>query len=170
MSGGAVDSRLGFAVDNGSVDGVLSDDRITAQDIRDGLYAGARLECARVNWAQTDQRVVLRCGYVGDITLQGDNYQLEWIGEASRLNRSQGRVFSRQCDAEFGDTRCGLNLSDFQDGTQCDRRFSTCRDRFQNTDNFRGFPYILGDDVLTAGSLEGELRDGSSRYNLGASG
>jgi uncharacterized phage protein (TIGR02218 family) len=43
----------------------------------------------------------------------------------------------------------------------CDRRFATCRDRFANAANFRGFPHIPGTDFVlsypTAGSvLNGE--------------
>ncbi|WP_339702971.1 DUF2163 domain-containing protein [uncultured Sphingosinicella sp.] len=30
----------------------------------------------------------------------------------------------------------------------CDRRFSTCRDRFQNKDNFRGEPHVPGTDSV----------------------
>ena len=30
----------------------------------------------------------------------------------------------------------------------CDKRFATCRDRFANGDNFRGFPHIPGNDFL----------------------
>ena len=32
----------------------------------------------------------------------------------------------------------------------CDKRFATCRDRFANADNFRGFPHIPGNDFLLA--------------------
>jgi uncharacterized phage protein (TIGR02218 family) len=31
----------------------------------------------------------------------------------------------------------------------CDRRFSTCRDRFANATNFRGEPHLPGNDLLT---------------------
>lgn len=31
----------------------------------------------------------------------------------------------------------------------CDKNFSTCRDRFQNSINFRGEPYLPGNDLLT---------------------
>jgi len=165
LSPGASEHRLGFSVDNGRVDGVLSDGRMSADDIRAGLYDEARLDCARVNWRDPNQRALLRRGYIGDIMLSGSHYEIEWVGEGSRLNHSQGRVFSRQCDAEFGDRRCGLSLSDFPEGTQCDRRYSTCRDRFQNSFNFRGFPYLLGDDALLAGAPLGEPREGGSRYN-----
>ncbi len=31
----------------------------------------------------------------------------------------------------------------------CDKLFATCRDRFDNSDNFRGEPYLPGNDLLT---------------------
>lgn len=38
------------------------------------------------------------------------------------------------------------DLVDLREG--CDRRFSTCRDRFQNKDNFRGEPHVPGTDSV----------------------
>jgi uncharacterized phage protein (TIGR02218 family) len=37
----------------------------------------------------------------------------------------------------------------------CDKRFATCRARFANTDNFRGFPQIPGNDFLLASPAQG---------------
>lgn len=37
----------------------------------------------------------------------------------------------------------------------CDKHLSTCRDRFVNTVNFRGFPHMPGNDFLTAVSRPG---------------
>jgi uncharacterized phage protein (TIGR02218 family) len=38
----------------------------------------------------------------------------------------------------------------------CDKRFSTCRDRFANALNFRGFPHIPGNDYLMGYARQGE--------------
>jgi uncharacterized phage protein (TIGR02218 family) len=46
----------------------------------------------------------------------------------------------------------------------CDKRFDTCRVKFANTLNFRGFPHIPGNDAIQAGPIAGEPLDGSSRY------
>ncbi|MCQ0989600.1 DUF2163 domain-containing protein [Jiella marina] len=43
----------------------------------------------------------------------------------------------------------------------CDKRFSTCRDRFANRQNFRGFPHIPGNDAVLAVAKSGNLHDGS---------
>lgn len=45
----------------------------------------------------------------------------------------------------------------------CDKRFETCRDRFANTANFRGFPHIPGTDFLVASAAAaGQLTDGAA--------
>lgn len=46
----------------------------------------------------------------------------------------------------------------------CDKRFATCRDRFANTVNFRGFPHIPGNDFVVAVPVPGTPgNDGTSR-------
>jgi uncharacterized phage protein (TIGR02218 family) len=45
----------------------------------------------------------------------------------------------------------------------CDKRFATCRDRFANVVNFRGFPHIPGNDFVIGYAVAGEPgRDGNS--------
>ncbi|MEO6945237.1 MAG: DUF2163 domain-containing protein [Nitrobacter sp.] len=43
----------------------------------------------------------------------------------------------------------------------CDKSFATCRDRFANTDNFRGFPQIPGNDFVVSYPLPGSLDNGN---------
>lgn len=44
----------------------------------------------------------------------------------------------------------------------CDKRFATCRDRFANSINFRGFPHIPGNDFVIAGADASANNDGGS--------
>jgi len=44
----------------------------------------------------------------------------------------------------------------------CDKRFVTCRDRFHNVINFRGFPHIPGNDFVIASAEAGAGNDGGS--------
>lgn len=47
----------------------------------------------------------------------------------------------------------------------CDRQFATCRDRFSNTANFRGFPHIPGTDVTLRSVNDGDPgMDGGSLF------
>lgn len=43
----------------------------------------------------------------------------------------------------------------------CDKSWSTCRGRFSNGHNFRGFPHIPGNDFALAAAKEGGVHDGS---------
>lgn len=45
----------------------------------------------------------------------------------------------------------------------CDKQLGTCRAKFDNLLNFRGFPHIPGDDWVAAYPRNGEVHDGSSR-------
>lgn len=46
----------------------------------------------------------------------------------------------------------------------CDKRFATCRDRFSNAFNFRGFPHMPGNDAVISVAIPGEGGyDGSLR-------
>ena len=48
----------------------------------------------------------------------------------------------------------------------CDKRFATCRDRFANAVNFRGFPHIPGNDFVMRYAVDGEPgHDGASLQN-----
>lgn len=44
----------------------------------------------------------------------------------------------------------------------CDKTFETCKAKFANTDNFRGFPHFPGNDRVTAHPRSGEVMDGGS--------
>lgn len=161
--GTLTESRTGVSVDSGGLRTSLTLPNISAQDIRDGILDGAQLSQFRHDW-RSGETELLSKGRIGEVSFSGNEVSVEWLGQASLLDQSTGRVFSRQCDASFGDARCGLNVSDFTEGTVCPRTFAACRDQFSNTVNFRGFPYLLGDDVLQAGVRESDIRDGSSRY------
>ncbi len=164
-----IDNRLGFALDNSSVQGLLSSDVITDVDIRAGKYDSAAVDISRVNWMNPIENGLIWRGKLGDITTKPDpnndgHFEAELVGQAAVLERATGRVFARGCDASFGDSRCGLNAGDFPAGTVCPRTFEACQNQFDNTVNFRGFPYMIGEDAAYAAPRAGDVKDGSSRY------
>lgn len=93
---------------------------------------------------------------------EGEAFVAEVEGPLAALDRVTGRSFGRACDARLGDGRCGVDLEAFP-GAVCDKRFETCRDVFDNTLNFRGFPTIPGEDFLTVYPAAGERHDGTKR-------
>jgi uncharacterized phage protein (TIGR02218 family) len=44
----------------------------------------------------------------------------------------------------------------------CDKRFQTCRDRFDNAVNFRGFPHMPGNDFALSYARAGDLNSGEA--------
>ena len=100
-----------FSVDAQDVEGALSSDRITETDILDGRWDNAEVEVWRVNWASTDQRVLMRRGNLGDIRRGRTSFVAEVRSLAHWLNQTVGRTYQFSCDADLGDARCGVNLA-----------------------------------------------------------
>jgi uncharacterized phage protein (TIGR02218 family) len=236
VSAGAVEKSLGLGVDTASIAGALNSDAITEDDLARGLWDGARVDLYRVDWTDTALRVHLFAGRIGEVRRGVSAFEAELRGLQAALNVPVGRVFSRFCDADLGDARCGRDIETtefrgegavsevmgaaafraegveayaegwfargrlvwdaggesevsahrFENGAAvielldppgavleigaafavyagCDKRLDTCRTKFANTLNFRGFPHMPGNDVLVAGPVAGETMDGSSR-------
>lgn len=100
-----------FSVDAQDVEGALSSDRITETDILDGRWDNAEVEVWRVNWASTDQRLLMRRGNLGDIRRGRTSFVAEVRSLAHWLNQTVGRTYQFSCDADLGDARCGVNLA-----------------------------------------------------------
>jgi uncharacterized phage protein (TIGR02218 family) len=236
-----VDSTLGLAVDNLAVLGALSDATLNEADLAAGLYDNAAIAIWRVNWAAPDQRVLMRKGALGEVKRGRSGFTAEVRGLAAALGQAQGRVFGFSCDADLGDARCTISLSDpafhgggtvaaasdarrfavsglggFADGwfgggrlvwtgganagramdvkrhgvsgtnvtielwqpmsegvaagdafaitAGCDKQFATCKAKFANAANFRGFPYMTGNDAVLSYPTARAPLDGGSRY------
>jgi len=113
MTGGtlsALESSAGLSVDNAEVEGAFNAAALTAADLDAGRYDGATLEVWRVNWQDTEQRVLLKTGTLGEVRRGGQSYTAELRGLSARLDEETGRVYQHGCDAVFGDARCGLDL------------------------------------------------------------
>lgn len=145
-----------------SVAGGFDDLAVTAADLEAGLYDGASVDLLRVDWMRPDLTVRLWRGRLAKIRREGEGFAADLEGPLAALERVVGRTYGRDCDAELGDGRCGVDLEAFP-GAVCDRRWTTCVGRFGNGVNFRGFPDIPGDDFLVASPVEGGRNDGGSR-------
>jgi uncharacterized phage protein (TIGR02218 family) len=231
---GVVEKSLGLNVDTASVAGALSSDAISVEDLARGLWDSARVDLYRVDWTAPALRVHLFAGRIGEVRRGTQAFEAELRGLQAALNVSVGRVFSRFCDADLGDARCGKDIEDdafhgegivtellgvgafradgletyvedwftggrvvWADGSAsevtahrrvggdavlevldapainvgatfviyagCDKRFETCRAKFANTLNFRGFPHMPGNDAIQSGPVAGAPMDGGSR-------
>lgn len=113
MTGGtlsALESSAGLSVDNAEIEGAFSAAALTAADFDAGRYDGAMLQVWRVNWQDTEQRVLLKTGTLGEVRRRGQSYTAELRGLSARLDEETGRVYQHGCDAVLGDARCGVDL------------------------------------------------------------
>ncbi|GAM98867.1 genetransfer agent FAD/FMN-containing dehydrogenase [alpha proteobacterium U9-1i] len=237
LSAGVLEKQLGLGVDSASLSGALSSDALAAADLARGLWDGARVDLYRVDWSEPSQRVHLFAGHIGEVRRGRQAFEAELRGLQAPLNVPVGRVFSRFCDADVGDARCGVDLesstfrgigivtevlsatafrasglsafeagwfargllqwdaggasevsthgmsagvatfelidaagdvltpgAEFTVSAGCDKRVATCRAKFANTINFRGFPHMPGNDAMQAGPVTGQPLDGGSRF------
>jgi len=164
LDGGEASQKLGPQVDTSEVVGVLDSDAITEADIEAGLYDGAAVATWRVNWRDVSQRVLLRRATIGEIVREDGQFRAELRSGQQALNRTEGRLYSVFCDAVLGDARCTVahDHPDFALG--CDRQLATCRDRFDNVPNFRGFPHIPGNDFVLRYPKSGDVLDGGALF------
>ncbi len=107
-----VRSGSDLSVDAQDAEGVLTSDRISETDIRDGRWDNAQVELWRVNWADTSQRVLMRRGAIGQIRRGRLAFVAEMRSLAHLLGQNDGRSFQATCDAVVGDARCGADLDD----------------------------------------------------------
>lgn len=152
LTAGALTSSTGLQPGQAGAMGALSSDAISEADLSAGLWDGARVDVLRVDWASPQDFVQVWAGRFSEITRGALGFEAELVSLKADFERPVGRIFSRRCDAVLGDARCGVNVDDPDfAGMSCDQRFSTCKERFGNADNFRGFPHMPGTDFVLAG-------------------
>ncbi len=243
MTASAVTQTLALNVDTMDIAGALQSDHLNEADLAAGLYDNASLTLFLVDWTDLNDRDIVFCGSVGEITRGLNAFTAEMRGLSHALTQPRGRLYQRACDADLGDGRCTVDLTSptykgngtvdgvatnhvfsasglasYQDGAftrgklawlsganagavmevkthlnngakvsfelwqtmpfdiaigdtfsvtaGCDKSLATCRDRFNNVLNFRGFPYIPGNDKVIAYPNTGDANSGG-RYGGG---
>ena len=98
--GGVSETRTGLAVDSGGVRTKLTLPNFSSEEIRGGVLDGAQLSQYQHDW-RSGETTLLSKGRIGDVSFSDQEISVEWLGQSSLLDRSTGRVFSRQCDASL---------------------------------------------------------------------
>jgi uncharacterized phage protein (TIGR02218 family) len=109
---GAIEKSVRLSIDTASAEGALSSDALDAEDLAAGLWDGARVDIWRVDWSEPALRVHLFAGKLGEVRRGEGAFAAELRGLQAAYNTPVGRVFSRFCDADVGDARCGVDLED----------------------------------------------------------
>ena len=228
---------LGLAVDTVDVEGAFSSSAIAADDIIAGRFDGAVVEVWLVNWRTPEDAALIRVMTIAKTTSADGRFVAELNSRMAALDRPNGRLIGRSCDAELGDARCGVSLSNqaygatgvvqgmradgsisvtglggyapawfcegmlewtsganaglsdvvaddrvaagvrqlvlrgdvsgrtmegdtFKIAAGCDKLFATCREKFNNALNFRGFPHLPGNDAAYNYATDDGAHDG----------
>lgn len=103
---------LGLSIDDIDAAGALSSSQITEADLSAGFYDDAAIEIWRVNWEDTSERVLMMSGSMGEVRRGEAAFTAELRSLAHYLGQEKGRSYQYACDADVGDTRCGVTLGD----------------------------------------------------------
>lgn len=104
-------SNLGLGVDTSEIEGALQSEKISESALHAGDYDNAKVTVFVVNWQAVEQRTVLRVADIGEVTCEDGLFRAELRGLMHELNQVQGRLFENTCDADLGDARCMVDLS-----------------------------------------------------------
>jgi hypothetical protein len=171
MDASALQAATGLSVDNAQAVGALSDAAVSEEDIRAGRYDGAEVWHWLVDWERPELRVLLFRGSFGEIR-RADGWfrqgRLTWLSGANA-----GETATVMTDRLTADGSRALTLwrqpgsavavgDRFRIVAGCDKQAETCRAKFDNLLNFRGFPHLPGDDWVTAYPKDGASHDGGS--------
>lgn len=112
----AIANDSSFGVDNLDVAGFLDSDRISEEDLRNGLFDFASVYIFMVNWAAPEMgELKLRRGWFGEVQInQNGSFEVEIRGLNQALTHNFMESYSPECRADFCDQRCKLNLSDYK--------------------------------------------------------
>ena len=215
----SIRKRADLDPDSVEVQGILSDDSISATDLAAGRFDGSRVYIGLIDWEPLE-RVVLYSGTLGEVSQEGEDFSASLASRKAELQRDPIPRTSPTCRAAFCGPGCNLNPQRFSrevrlvavdaqanaatfeadfdaalhvggalrwvDGPQagiamsvmsadpagglvldtpldetippgsaavlregCDRTLDTCAVRFGNAVNFRGEPFLPGNDMLT---------------------
>lgn len=112
MTPSAVSSQSGLAVDNMDFEGILNPAGLTQEDVMSGRYDHAEIIIFMVNYLAPEAgKLHLKTGWLGEVTLRGNQFVAEMRGISARLQQTIGEVYTSSCRAALGDTRCGISLA-----------------------------------------------------------
>lgn len=90
--------------------------------------------------------------------------RLDWITGANAGTCGHVKSHAMEAIALWAPAGLPLAVGDsFEIRAGCDKRFETCRAKFANVVNFRGFHLMPGDDVALSYPLRSERNDGGQR-------
>lgn len=111
MKASSIKSSDALDVDNLEVDSVIDSVVLKDEELLAGAWDDASVLIFQVNWqSPAAGKIVLRAGRIGEVKLGKHRFNAELRGMSQPLQQKFGRLYTVTCDADFGDSRCKLNL------------------------------------------------------------
>lgn len=84
------------------------------ESLRAGLYDYAEVWTFRINWADTSMGIIkLAYGRLGEVEIRDNLARIEMRSLTQLLAVPIGRIYTPECDATLGDTRCAVVMTTF---------------------------------------------------------
>lgn len=96
-------SSLGLGVNDQEVQGGLTSDRISEDDLAAGIYDGATVEVIEIDWSTSTQTTLIGRYYLGEVARTQAAFSAELRSRAGILAQKRGRSCLNVCDAALGD-------------------------------------------------------------------
>ena len=93
-----------------AVFGAIDSNVLIDSELDNGVWDQAKIEVFQLDWSEPELYFQTLTGTFGAVTRQGASFEVDVSAPSVQLNRTIGRVFSKLCDAELGDSRCGVSL------------------------------------------------------------
>lgn len=107
----SVDTSNDMSVDNLDLAGMLDNEIIKEDDLRQGRYDYARIEIFMCNYTNLkDVLFMIRKGYLGKVTYGKNGFSAEVRGLMEAYAQQSGKVCQKTCRATLGDSKCKVNL------------------------------------------------------------
>jgi uncharacterized phage protein (TIGR02218 family) len=107
----ALEQKLGLQVSTTQIAGALNLPGLDAEALAAGRLDGATITTFVVDWTKPDLHLAVDCSDIGAVERLDGAFVAHLQSPAHRLAAPVGRLFQKACDAELGDTRCGLSLA-----------------------------------------------------------
>ena len=109
----ALDVNEELSPDNFDFEMILDSNEIDIDGLKAGLFDYATIHVYLINYKSTGDGVIhVARGKLGAVEIIDDNAgKAEFRSISQMLGQNIGRVYGEECDADLGDTRCGINLA-----------------------------------------------------------
>jgi uncharacterized phage protein (TIGR02218 family) len=111
LLGQATETDLTLAPGRTSLSGALDVAAITQDDLKLGRWDHAKVEAFLVDWQDDFPPFALWTGTISAVQWRGSGFEIDISGPEAELAREIGRMFQRTCDADLGDIRCGVDMT-----------------------------------------------------------